>query len=625
MLKNQIASHMNQIVSHMTGRTCCARPVPVFALVSAAALILAACGGGGVIPTHKVKVETAEVRDTAYDIRYELTPEVPSYALAAIGADRFGGVGFAKGQGVSVAVIDSEIDDGHPDLSPAFNRDEKGNAIGRNVVESHNDTRPVAHRIRTPRSDIIETGSAEDRRLLRQKLDTVLAQSISHGTHVSGIIAARDNGFGVAGVAPQARLVPVTLFRDRQFVQYERYGLSGLNDRDLPDWNRRVAASVNYAASRNVFAINNSWGFHWFAHEIRSSDNKAPGPYYFRLPNFFLQTDPVARTDLHSQIFDAGAISALESAVSNGAVVVFAAGNDGWNSETGEHKVFSTSLIDPVTKECRSWVDYRDEKHLDYIRVVPRRISFDGGRAGSVLVPANIPSLESSYFVTNDRLKGSWLAVVNVDKRNIIHWSSNGCGIARDYCLAAPGTNVRSTFVRGDKDDVKDQDGVVETKKPTGDVNLNENDCYGTYTGTSMAAPMVSGALAVLKSNAPNLTARQAVKILLCAAIDLDKSPNRPAKSIEECAQKGVEATHDNGWAPSEVYGHGLVSLVRALLPIGQQRTAGGHGRPVADIASTRIAFSSAFGNAAPSATHHFGGLDSYGRSIATVRPFRAG
>lgn len=47
MLKNQIASHMNQIVSHMTGRTCGARPVPVFALVSAAAFILAACGGGG--------------------------------------------------------------------------------------------------------------------------------------------------------------------------------------------------------------------------------------------------------------------------------------------------------------------------------------------------------------------------------------------------------------------------------------------------------------------------------------------------------------------------------------------------------------------------------------------------
>jgi subtilisin family serine protease len=30
-----------------------------------------------------------------------------------------------------------------------------------------------------------------------------------HGTHVAGIIAARDNGFGVIGVAPEATLYAV--------------------------------------------------------------------------------------------------------------------------------------------------------------------------------------------------------------------------------------------------------------------------------------------------------------------------------------------------------------------------------------------------------------------------------
>src|SRR5436305_437853 len=30
-----------------------------------------------------------------------------------------------------------------------------------------------------------------------------------HGTHVAGIIAARDNGFGVIGVAPEAKLYAV--------------------------------------------------------------------------------------------------------------------------------------------------------------------------------------------------------------------------------------------------------------------------------------------------------------------------------------------------------------------------------------------------------------------------------
>ena len=230
------------------------------------------------------------------------------------------------------------------------------------------------------------------------------------------------------------------------------------------------------------------------------------------------------------------------------------------------------------------------------------------------MVPANIPNLESSYFLTNDRLKGSWLAVVNVDKRNIIHWSSNGCGIARNYCLAAPGTNILSTFVRGDKDDVKDQDAAVQTKKQTGDVNLNEDDGYGTYTRTSMAAPVVTGALAVIKSSAPSLTAREAVEILLCTATDLDKTLNCPAKSIEECSRKGVEATHDNGWEPSEVYGHGLVNLARAVQSIGNTNTADRSGRVVAATGTTRIAFSAAFGNTASSTKHLFGGLDSYGR-----------
>ena len=256
-----------------------ARLALVFSLVSGAALLLAACGGGGggggggTAP----KTKFVEVRDTVNDVKYLPIPQVTSYALAAIGAHRSGGNGVAKGQGVSVAVIDGEVDDGHPDISPAFSRNPFGNALGRNVVEGHNDIRPVAQRIRKPRPDIVETVSTENQRLARQNIDTALAHSISHGTHVSGIIAARNNGFGVVGVAPEARLVPVTLFRDRLRTQYNRYGLSGLNDSGLPEWNRQIAASVNYAVSRNVFAINNSWGYSWFDNEIQSSDNRAPG------------------------------------------------------------------------------------------------------------------------------------------------------------------------------------------------------------------------------------------------------------------------------------------------------------------------------------------------------------
>ncbi|KUR74033.1 hypothetical protein AQZ49_18990 [Novosphingobium sp. FSW06-99] len=74
----------------------------------------------------------------------------------------------ATGRGVSVAVIDSRIDTSHPDLAGQFSH-------VRDFVTPH----------------AAQPGPAE-----------------RHGTAVAGIIAARaDNGIGVAGLAPESRLM----------------------------------------------------------------------------------------------------------------------------------------------------------------------------------------------------------------------------------------------------------------------------------------------------------------------------------------------------------------------------------------------------------------------------------
>ncbi len=70
-----------------------------------------------------------------------------------------------KGAGVKVAIIDSGIDYTHPDLSANY-------VDGYDFVNDDDD----------PMDDY------------------------GHGTHVAGIIAAEDNGFGVVGVAPEASL-----------------------------------------------------------------------------------------------------------------------------------------------------------------------------------------------------------------------------------------------------------------------------------------------------------------------------------------------------------------------------------------------------------------------------------
>ncbi len=97
------------------------------------------------------------------------TDNVISIAAQTIptGVSRIG-TSVAKGSGVTVAVVDTGIDLTHPDLA--------GNIINGGI-------------------NCIKKGNAND--------------DNGHGTHVAGTIAAIDNGIGVIGVAPQARLIPV--------------------------------------------------------------------------------------------------------------------------------------------------------------------------------------------------------------------------------------------------------------------------------------------------------------------------------------------------------------------------------------------------------------------------------
>jgi subtilisin family serine protease len=590
-------------------------------LLAIFSLTLAACGGGGGGGGAKpaVKKQFTEVEDT---VSASPIMQVPSYALGLAGADNAGGSGGYKGQGVTVAVIDGEFDVEHPDVSQAFQRDTNGHVIGRNVAEGHDDVRPVERRLSSPRADIKETTTSEEKQTVEQDNGYNFSRSISHGTHVAGIIGARENGFGTVGIAPEAKIVPITLFRDFDRPDY-RYGLSNLNSQSLADWNGSLAKSVDFATAKKPFVINNSWGWSWFHAEINSTSGGYGYRYYFRLPNFFLRSDPRQRMELHRQIFSRDAISAWERAVDGGAAVVFAAGNDGWNSETGRHKIYSK----PV--RGRNWQDYRNEKHERYIRTIVRRIGVESEGGTPIDVPANIPGLESSYFLANTKLRGAWLAVVAVDKRRVITRWSNGCGIAKDYCLAAPGMHIRSTLARGDQDDVADRPEDRNEISSYGDVDYETGDGFGTLSGTSMAAPIVSGALAVLKSKHPQMTARQAVKAVLCTATELRESGRTGVtKRTDDAAVSACAASNDtgngltyiDGWTPSEVYGHGLLNLARALQPIGPTRAAAAGAFGVAAAADTRVAFSSAFGNAAPSQELDFGGLDMFGR----VYRFRA-
>ncbi len=94
------------------------------------------------------------------------------------GWDWLGQKGLTPGEGVVVAVIDSGVDYNHPDLKENILRHPDGSVWGESFVSTEKD----------------------------------LLDENGHGTHVAGIIAAANNGFGVTGVSYGAKIMPLKAF-----------------------------------------------------------------------------------------------------------------------------------------------------------------------------------------------------------------------------------------------------------------------------------------------------------------------------------------------------------------------------------------------------------------------------
>lgn len=122
------------------------------------------------------------------------------------------------------------------------------------------------------------------------------------------------------------------------------------------------------------------------------------------------------------------------------------------------------------------------------------------------------------------------IAVGAVDANNHIASFSNRAGDAAAWFLVAPGVDIRSTYL---------------------------NNQYAYLSGTSMAAPVVSGAAALIKQMWPTLRADQIANILFLTATDL--------------GAPGVDA----------VYGRGLLNIEKALQPIGNLLTPAANGTSI--------------------------------------------
>ena len=139
------------------------------------------------------------------------------WGLKKINAEGAWALGYT-GDGVIVAVCDSGSDSSHPDLAGQY-------VTGYNALLDEE----------------IPAGTS--------------VQYDSHGTHVSGTIAAvKDNGEGIVGVAPDAKIMPIPIF----------YGEDGDFIGDI-----NVIFGWMWAVDQGAKILQNSWGGPGYSHTLK--------------------------------------------------------------------------------------------------------------------------------------------------------------------------------------------------------------------------------------------------------------------------------------------------------------------------------------------------------------------
>ena len=490
-----------------------------------AAFILSACGGGGGgnTPTVLIPVNPPAVNpptdnppaDNPPAENFNTAEFRGNYGLASIRADSAYKAD-AFGQGVTVAVMDSGILTSHIDL-----RD--------NIVEGYDYAADT---------DIIDDPEG-------------------HGTAVAGVIGARRGNGGVHGVAPSVRIVPLQI---------------GDKNGDI------VGNAIHTAISDGItidgaHIINASFGgdgSDYFYGEYQGNR------YWFEIPG----VAAVLNDDYTDYANDFADVVRGEDVV-----VVWAAGNSGWHPG-GRKVIYRANCNDATNSECidtnvgtrisdAQVANFRLLTHTDGFgnlrsfgdfaaRGHSVNISLRDVRADIFDLSSSLSSFESSVplwavdnirqlfddfndgTITAQQLNDAvladpdfvstaqrWLAVAAVDENNRIASFSNGCGaFSFLWCIAAPGVNISTTAA--------------------GNNGQQGNNLYDTVDGTSFAAPHVSGALALLKSAAPELPMREIQFILLTTATDL--------------GEEGVDA----------IYGWGLVNISAGIDHIENMETANG-------------------------------------------------
>ena len=248
--------------------------------------------------------------------------------------------------------------------------------------------------------------------------------------------------------------------------------------------------------------------------------------------------------------------SSVGNSVANGVNKARTDGVDIMNLSLGSNTTIGTDCNSAAS--CEALLGSTNYSALEAAGAAGKILVWGAGNEGN-----SSPSVDSGAAIYDDDFKETTVIVVASGTDGKIGSTSNGwtsggsnkCGITAAICITAPGTLLYSA-------------------------NLNTNSTAVALTGTSMAAPMVSGGLALIKQEFSSLTNAQVVDRLFATALDTDE------------------------YSQSSIYGHGMMNLNAATASVGSLQTIAGSNLlddPSAsyyDLANNSFTSSAAFSNA---------------------------